>query len=64
MPGQLCVVEIEETGVLLDGGEEMSLRDAIRMARVHTEKWPGRRVRILQGGARTIVQTWQDGRRV
>lgn len=64
MPTQLCVVEIEDTGVLLDGGEEMTLAEACRMAKIHTQKWPGRRVRILQGGSRKHVQTWQDGERV
>lgn len=64
MPSQLCVVEIVETGVLLDGGEEMTLADACRLARAHTRKWPGRVVRILQGGGRTHVQTWQDGKRI
>lgn len=64
MPEKMCVVEIAATGVLLSGGEEMGLADAIRMAKIHTQKWPGRRVNILQGGGRNVVQTWQDGKRV
>lgn len=64
MATQLCVVEIAETGVLLDGGEECTLADAIRMAKAHTRKWPGRQVNILQGGGRNVAQVWQDGKRV
>jgi len=64
MPSGLCVVEIQSTGVLLSGGEEMTLAHAQRLAKVNTAKTPGRKVRILQGGGRTPVQTWQDGARI
>lgn len=64
MPALLCVVEIVGTGVLLDGGQEMTLAEACQMSKIHTQKWPGRQVRILQGAARKVVQTWQDGRRI
>lgn len=62
--GKLCVVEIADTGVLLSGGEEMSLADASRMAKINTQKTPNRTVRVLQGGGRTVVQVWRDGQRL
>lgn len=64
MSTTLCVVEIMNTGVLLSGGEEMTLTQAMRLAKVNSAKHPGSPVRILQGGARKPVQTWQDGYRL
>lgn len=61
---KLCVVEIEDTGVLLDGGNEMSLGDAMYMAKLYTDKNPSTRVRILQGAERKPVQKWRDGHRL
>lgn len=64
MSATLCVVEIMNTGVLLSGGEEMTLAHAMRLAKVNSAKHPGSQVRILQGGGRKAVQTWRDGARV
>jgi len=64
LSGTLCVVEIADTGVLLDGGNEMTLAEASRMAKINTQKTLDRTVRVLQGGGRTVVQVWRNGQRL
>jgi hypothetical protein len=64
MATALCVVEVAATGALLDGGEEMTLTQASRTARLWTQRNPDQAVRILQGGGRKVVQRWSNGARL